>query len=683
MQCDNNSSILIHWSIILNLYMILIKRIFLLLFVFIAFTAKTQNADSLIRLGLANLTKDDSLSKIYFLKAMSKAIQEKNALLIQKARLYDANADLNLGKKDSFLIKIKSVAKEIQTSKNLENISVLNSIYSVYYYNENKLDTCLKYVLYCLEYAEKTTDFSKQYDNTIKLSMLYSKLNNDTEGLRYGRKAKLIAKKLSEPSKLTRSLYTMAFAYNNLAKHDSALLCLDEALSISKLKTDSNSLAIIYSNLAYTYSLTNDLKKAITYSKQSFQIRKNLGNPIRIALGLLDLSDYLTSSGMFDESLRYLDTTYTYVKLTGQSKLYITLYENQYKALKGKGDFKAALIKYEQAQRLQDSLFTDENKQSIEKLQKDYEISSRETKITLLDKENEIKRLAIDKGKFQLQIGIVVSIILIGFLIFVIYSFLKKKKLSAELQVKNTQVNSQNNTLKSLNKMLIDSEDELQKANSTKERLLSIISHDLSNPSKALRNYLTAKVGAVESLSKDELIDVLRKIDSNVEGMNDLLENLITWSYLQKADLKPNIELVSLLNVVSDCTKIYTTEINTKQLKLVVNIEEKDTIQSDKNLISVIIRNILNNAIKYSFNGGDIIVDFNATKMEFCIKDSGTGLTAEQLIKINNGESPDGLHENSGTGLGTTLVISCLRLIGSKWRVESKVGEGTSFTFSV
>ena len=236
---------------------------------------------------------------------------------------------------------------------------------------------------------------------------------------------------------------------------------------------------------------------------------------------------------------------------------------------------------------------------------------------------------------------------------------------------------------KCLKQESIRQNDELAELNELKDRVFAIISHDM-------RSHIGAITGVSELLMDSELDDDKRAVFT--EGLNEaaagsskLLENLLFWASSQMKNNGFSPESLPLKNIINDCIKEASVRIKAKELRIANNIPEDFQIMADRNLIMIVFRNLLNNAVKFSFHKGRI--EFFAEKSEFedviIVKDYGTGMEPEkiaELFEFKPGKSTAGTRSEKGFGLGMVICREQVERHGGRIAACSIPGEFTEFT---
>jgi ligand-binding sensor domain-containing protein/signal transduction histidine kinase len=230
---------------------------------------------------------------------------------------------------------------------------------------------------------------------------------------------------------------------------------------------------------------------------------------------------------------------------------------------------------------------------------------------------------------------------------------------------------------------------ELAKLNATKDKLFSIISHDLRSPFNVILGYTDVLIENYKSFDEETMDNVLSDLKESGENAFTLLENLLSWSSTQQGtiDFKPikttaqEITSTILPEVISIAKK--------KNIEIINNVNGKEiSLMADKNMLSLVFRNLLTNAVKFSNPGCKIWIDAesNSDEIIFKIKDEGIGIPKEKTASLFNLESnttQSGTSGEKGTGLGLILSKEFVEMHKGKIWVESEPGKGSTFYFSV
>lgn len=242
--------------------------------------------------------------------------------------------------------------------------------------------------------------------------------------------------------------------------------------------------------------------------------------------------------------------------------------------------------------------------------------------------------------------------------------------------------------LKRIETSLKKSNEELKNINSIKDKFFSIIAHDLRNPFQALLGYSNLLVTEFESLSNEEIIQYNKELNKSLIYLFSLLENLLNWSMMQRdvLDYKP-VNLI-LYDLANEIVKELSNNAKEKNIALVSKVDNEALVYADANMLHSIVQNLIVNAIKFTPNGGQVFVSSKIKKgfVEVSVKDTGIGIESEKTSKLFNFNTIDttkGTAGEKGTGLGLPLCKEFIEKNGGKIKVESELGKGSVFTFTL
>ena len=222
----------------------------------------------------------------------------------------------------------------------------------------------------------------------------------------------------------------------------------------------------------------------------------------------------------------------------------------------------------------------------------------------------------------------------------------------------------------------------LSQANKTKMKLFSIISHDLRGP-------LTGLMGLVEILSQDpdvfepeEKEELLREMYRSTTETYNLVSNLLDWASVNMDSIKLDIKKINPLDIVRKVSATFLPTLKAKSIELKISGDESLAISADARSMEIVMRNLISNAIKYSYPGGSLEIRVQAHKDRVMIEveDQGQGMTSQQIEKLLDSdinESTPGTAQEKGTGLGINIVKEFVQLNKGRIDIQSEVGRGT------
>lgn len=226
---------------------------------------------------------------------------------------------------------------------------------------------------------------------------------------------------------------------------------------------------------------------------------------------------------------------------------------------------------------------------------------------------------------------------------------------------------------------------ELQKLNKLKDRLFSIIAHDLRGPLLNLQELMRLINEGI--LSKEESADMLKALGANVDQSVSLMQNLLTWAQSQQKGERLSLSSFRLKDLVAEVHANLEAVLAKKDLDFTINVQAETQVFADREMIHIVIRNLISNAAKFTPEGGLIEVSCRADE-ENCwvsVKDNGMGMQDDVLEKLRAEEmvTTHGTAQEEGSGLGLILCRDFVRKNGGQLYFESEVGKGTTISFNI
>lgn len=242
--------------------------------------------------------------------------------------------------------------------------------------------------------------------------------------------------------------------------------------------------------------------------------------------------------------------------------------------------------------------------------------------------------------------------------------------------------------LKKQNLALRESERKLIQANATKDKLFSIIAHDLRGPIGTIVSFLEILVDQTDSYTEEDMKTFLLEMKSSSETTYNLLDNLLNWALSQKGAIDYQPENLVINDIVNENIELLSANAKKKSIKLFSDISDTAIAFFDKNMITTVLRNLISNALKFTQMGGEVKISaFDKVNfIEIAVSDNGTGITEENLKKLFHTESnftTIGTSSEKGTGLGLILCREFIEKHGGTIWVKTEVGKGSKFIFTL
>lgn len=262
------------------------------------------------------------------------------------------------------------------------------------------------------------------------------------------------------------------------------------------------------------------------------------------------------------------------------------------------------------------------------------------------------------------------------------------RSLQAELQTQNLRLQQEVAERTRAEDALKVSEQQLRELNASKDKLFSIIAHDLKSPLSSLKGLLQFAEEHLESYTPDKLREMIVMQRTSIEHLLKLIDNLLTWSRLQRGILDYFPQRFPLEQAIRRNLELFRHVAAQKQVTMNSTVSQQVIVYADYNMVDTVIRNLLSNALKFTKSGGQVTIsaDMQATCVTTAVADTGIGIEPDLLPLLFRGDAPPkrlGTQHEKGTGLGLMLCKELVERNGGSVSVTSEAGQGAIFTFTL
>ncbi len=257
-----------------------------------------------------------------------------------------------------------------------------------------------------------------------------------------------------------------------------------------------------------------------------------------------------------------------------------------------------------------------------------------------------------------------------------------------ELAVNRDMAEDQAYQFIELNRRLEESEAMLKQAVAEKDKFFSIIAHDLRSPFTALLGFSEILAEETDELSIEEIKEYSTYLRDAILGLYKLLENLLTWSRLQRGAIEMEIVEVDIYELIISIFAVLRVNAEQKGIRFETNLHSSYLIKADKMMIETVIRNLVSNALKFTNAGGliSVLVEKENKFVKISVKDTGVGMPEnirEKLFHVDKHVTTRGTNDEKGTGLGLIISKEFVEMHGGRIWVESEEGKGSTFIFTI
>ena len=606
---------------------------------------------------------NDELSTTYYKSALelSDALEEnwyKGEILFRKGVIEH--------QKGEGLLALEHFNESVQACRLSGNFKTAGSSYSMMgtiFRLNGMYDRAIEYIIKSKLNYEKAAFSEGDAWAAYLLGRIYADLKISEKALEYFREA---LGKYQKMAAIDGKNNGVAICYEQIG-----LLNLESG-NLDEARRNINLVLEIHNESGSEYGLSNAYKNLgrIEYHSGNYTTAENYLNralPVKIKIndllsqptiyeyiGLCQIARGRTEEG-FNTILKGLDLALS----NDQKKIQLEIYSKLSDAYMDLNNFEKGIFFLEKQIETQNSILSGAANIKIDQLQAIYEIDEKNSLIADLEKQNEINKLRLNQQRTYQTMMITGTFFVVLILVIILLFY-------SRLRYKNRELN---------------------KINTTKDRLFSIIAHDLKGPigSSLALSKILAEENQTNKQSAGNNYSAL--IYQSLNSSYSLLNNLLEWARSQFQKIEFNPQHLHLFNVVDVIKEQMLSQFQNKAVNIEVRIENSQQVFADEVMFKTIIRNLLSNAIKFSNPNGEIIISSNKKGefIEISVQDFGIGIEPEiipHLFEFNSNISRPGTMGETGTGLGLNLVKEFVEKHGGKIWVESKTREGSAFIFT-
>jgi signal transduction histidine kinase len=564
--------------------------------------------------------------------------------------------------------------------------------------NQGRFDEGRKKYLLAIEAYRKINFTEGIGDETIRLGVTEMRRANFDKAVGYFLEALRIHEKNQTQRGIMECYDVLGEAYMGQSNWSTALSYLVKGEQLSRKLPFTGITLYIYNNLGVTYTATGELKKAIAYLEKGVALSNEqqyaglhitLLNSLAMAytkggqrnrainLQLTALTqaraikNYLRElqslNGLADtyaetnpaQALFYLKQALVLSQQKNAGKVRLETLNRMARLYERQGNYAEALQVTKQQHALADSIFNLAKVTEIANLQANYQLhrsQSNVERLRFLNQQQNNRQLIIT----GITLAIALLLLVLG------YYYLRTRSFNRQLSVLNN---------------------ELKASNVVKDKMFSVIGHDLRAPLATVRNFLD--VLADDDLDKQEKDQIIKELIETCDASLNVLNQLLNWGQMQIKGVFLNPTRFKVDKVIDNNILLFNNALKEKNLTLTRQTTPGLLLHTDADHFDFVVRNLLSNAVKFTPDGGEITIGNGDVQtndfISFYIKDNGVGMDAEtaQHIFDRNNMSTEGTRGEKGTSLGLLMCKEYIEANGGTINVQSAIGKGTTFTFTV
>lgn len=493
-------------------------------------------------------------------------------------------------------------------------------------------DQAITYIEDALDLYTKRNDQDGVAQCLNRLAAIHFEIQNDYYlVISYADRSMAISRAIRDSALMSNNLEILGAAYRELGKYRRALQYFENARTVGASMQDISAITNIDINIANTYILMHDLPNALKYAHRAYDLAVQSNIKVHYRLTSTLLARIYAEQKNFKMAYQYLSI--------------------------GNSIWVAFL--------------NQERDEHISRLNARYELEKKENEIIRRDFEIQQEQRRI------IALVIVASLLVVLALVF-FYARLKMKNANKLLERFNRQTLLQKEEIERQAAQLTE-------LNQTKDKVFSIIAHDLRAPLVALKGYVDLVEDGI--ISEDRLKEIIPLFMKNVNYITALTDNLLYWALNQMQGETVSPERFSLSDMLEHESGYLKKMAAQKGVVIENNVPKDMLVYADKNMIAMVVRNLLTNALKFCARDDTISISTlqKGDVLEVCIEDSGVGIEPERLASLFGitSQSTRGTADERGTGLGLKLCKDFVEKNGGVIRVESEMSVGSRVYFTI
>ena len=591
------------------------------------------------------------------------------------------------GRMDNLLAKyevaLHYLAMALDINRQLKNDDEIADCYKnigIVYFSEGQNSTALDYYYKALYITLKKNDDKAS-------AAIYNDIGVVLQGMEVYPKALEYYKKALNLFKGTNDLNGVGTVNENIGEvliahkeYDRAIVYLTKAINIAKKQDDKDGISSVYTDLGLCFAHKSQFILAKSYLDSSLQVASKYKIVYNQAYALIGMATMYNLQKDFKKAFIYAtqgqSLAATLRNLTVRSSAALQLN----KTLAGLGKYGDAYQMLRRYNELKDSLNNNESLQKLTSYNLALDFASKERQIAEQHREKDEsfkQRIKQQRLINTIFLTIIAAMVAVSFVYY--RQKRKQQKVNAMLEEKNREVLQQKADLD-------DQAQKLNNLNTLKDRLISVLAHDLRAPLSTLRGLFSLLQD--ETISHEQLLDMIPSVLKKLEYTSDFLDTLLFWINSQMDNFESSAKSFYLKDIVAYEAESYHEQAKLKGINLIDNVPHDAVASADPNSIRIVIRNLITNAIKFSKQNDTI--EIQAVQQDdhnyvISVKDTGVGMSDDQLSKLFKSKvnSNAGTDNESGTGMGMLFCKDLVEKCSGKIWVTSKKDHGTKFSFTV
>ncbi|WP_026462344.1 tetratricopeptide repeat-containing sensor histidine kinase [Adhaeribacter aquaticus] len=631
------------------------------------------------------------------LRAQNKQLIDSLHLALDKATSLNQRVDLNcLLSKQYYLSDTKKgkayalLADSLATKNNyLQGKAKALSLLGYAHIVAGEFDQGLKVYYQSLQVSEQINDTLQIIAAYNGLGNIYTKIEDRARATENYLVGLELAKKVADKQGQGKIYNNLGNIYEAQGNYKKGLAYFKRAAAIQETLNDKKSLAISLLNIGNIYLNFPHPEKGLPYLFKSLELDAQIQNKLNPVTTLKSIAQIYKATGNTKEALKYGTAAYEQALESGSEKKIVASAQLMKDIYVAKKDYEKAFLFQTVLDKHEANLNLLKQKEVAAEITAKYETARKELENHKLKAEKEKQQQEITHKNIVLAGAILLLVMLLILVIELIRSRRNIKAINQhlldaneQLQVQHAEITNQQKELSAQAIVLKEQNQQLEQHNLFKNKIFSIISHDLRAPFGTVKGILD--MVQAKNLSTEEIQHIFLLLSKDVNASINMLNNLLVWSKAQLAESKVNLEPTSLRRLVADNLQLISQLSDQKQLELINQVPDNLIVLTDKERLNFVLRNLIQNAMKFSSAGGYIKIEAKEDEeyLAIAVEDKGKGIAVKNLPKLFAEErfTTLGTQKEKGSGLGLKLCKEMLESLHGQIIVASEEGSGSSFT---
>ncbi|MFD2915920.1 tetratricopeptide repeat-containing sensor histidine kinase [Psychroserpens luteus] len=555
------------------------------------------------------------------------------------------------------IAKVNNSIGLIEIKRGNYNIGLQNSLSAIHIFETKNLKN----------------ELSSAYNN---LAEAYYNTNQIDKSLEFNIKALSVREQLQDSIGIKLSTRNIATLYSERKEHRKAIEFYEKVLKLLNPNTDQTLKGEILPRIGAEYLRFKDYKKATDYLFEGLKFNRKINNKDGVLRALNAIGELNMELRNLKSATIQIDEAYAIAKEIDNKPELLKNYRLHKELDSIRGRFQNAFFWQGKYFALKSEL-DKENQPIIPILTKPIEAKpiDKIKDFTSLATQEQNEKEIIELKKLKTNSYVLGAAFLIVSIILLL-TYLKRKNIIKS----NRELKKRNKEIQLRNIEFAEQTKHLEEVNHVKDRLFSIVSHDLKDSISSIKGFIDLL--KEDGISREEFYDLVPELSENADSASQLLYNLLNWSKSQMQNLEPKAELFNIQDVFKNKISLVEQKVEQKRI-ILIDESRRDFIYADRSMIEIVVQNLITNAVKFTRVGDSITVsnsDHNGKSL-LCIEDTGVGISKENIDKLfqSGTFTTRGTSNEKGTGLGLTICKELVELNNGRIWVESTPGVGTKF----